>query len=111
WRPGVPLAAGAPGPAPIAGARQAPPAAHPPGREWLALPLEPRWVARHLARESRLPAATVLVPAAAAWVAGLGLLPLPRLLALALGFALAVELAARAACALALTSAAHAAGS
>src|SRR5262249_36983545 len=91
--------------------RQVALAAQPPGPEWLALPLEPRWVARHLARESRLPAATVLVPAAAAWVAGLGLLPLPRLLALALGFTLAFELATRAACALPLPSAGHAAGS
>jgi len=94
----------------IAGARNIALAADPPGPEWLALPVEPAWVTRHLVRESRLPALSAFVPAAAAWIAGIGLLPFPRLLALLLGFLLAFWLATHVACALALRSSAHATG-
>ena len=86
----------------IAGSRQVTLAADPPGPEWLALPVEPVSVERHLRSESRLPALTVLVPMAAAWVAGIGLLPPLTLLAIAAGSALAWDLSTRVACALAL---------
>ena len=99
------LAAGA-----IAASRQVTLAAAPPGPEWLALPVEPALVERHLAREARLPALPLVAPATAAWLAGWGLLPLGSLLAMPLAFALAFWLVTRAACALALRATAGAAG-
>lgn len=72
-----------------------------PGPEWLALPAPPALVVAHLAREARLPALAVLPPAAAALAAGAGLLPPLSLVALGAGFALAWELATRAAAKLA----------
>ncbi|HTR97273.1 MAG TPA: hypothetical protein VMH61_05175 [Candidatus Acidoferrales bacterium] len=59
----------------------------PPGPEWLALPVPPALVARHLASEARWPAATVFAPALAALLAGIGLLPALWLVLLAAGFA------------------------
>ena len=70
----------------LAASRQVALAAEPPGPEWLTLPVEPRHIQRHLAREARLPALTVFVPAVAAWLAGLGLLRWQALALLALGF-------------------------
>lgn len=92
------LAACVLGGASLAAARQSALVADPPGPEWLALPVPPAHVERHLARESRLAALAVVVPAAAAWLAGFGLLPLAWLLALAAAFALAFEIATRLAC-------------
>ncbi len=85
-------------------------ASAPPGPEWLALPLEPARIERHLDAEARLPALGAVVPAAAACLAGVGLLPVWALALLALGFALALALATRLACALVLLAAARAAG-
>jgi hypothetical protein len=82
----------------LAATRQVALAAAPPGPEWLALPLAPVHVERHLAREACLPALTVFVPAAAAWLAGFGLLGLPWLGLLALAFPLVWWLVARGAC-------------
>jgi hypothetical protein len=101
-RLGVTLALGVLGAGVIAHARQVTLASAPPGPEWLALPVEPRWVEQHLAREAALPALTVIVPMAAAWIAGLGLLSPLTLLALAVASALAFALVTRLACALAL---------
>jgi len=84
--------------------------AAPPGPEWLALPVEPAIVDRHLAREARLPALAVVIPAAAAWLAGFGLLPVSALLLLPITFALALALVTRLACALALRVAARGSG-
>ena len=98
----VTLAAGVLAAGAIAGSRQVTLAAAPPGPEWLALPVEPSWVERHLASEARLPALAPLVPMAAAWVAGIGLLSPLTLLALAAGSAVALALVTRLACALAL---------
>ena len=50
----------------IAARRQVTLAAAPPGPEWLALPVPPEHVERHLARESRLPALPLVAPATAA---------------------------------------------
>jgi hypothetical protein len=85
-------------------------AARPPGPEWLALPVEPARVEAHLAREARVPGLAVCVPAAAAWLAGFGLLGAGALAALALGFAAALALLLRLACALALALSAAASG-
>jgi hypothetical protein len=101
-RLGVSLALGVLAAGVIAHARQVTLASAPPGPEWLALPLEPAWVERHLASEARLPALSVLVPMAAAWIAGFGLLSPLRMLALAAGSAVAFALVTRIACALAL---------
>jgi len=79
----------------------------PPGPSWLALPIESRALARHLAWDSSVPAALVAVPAAAGLVAAFGLIPAWWLGLLAaafvwllieftrLGCALAVRFAAR----------------
>jgi hypothetical protein len=94
----------------IAGTRRAAIADHPPGPEWLALPLPPPAIARHLAREAMAPARAVLVPAAAAWLAGWGLLPPFLLVVFSLGFVLVLELSFRLACAIALRASARARG-
>jgi hypothetical protein len=94
----------------IAASRQVALAAAPPGPEWLALPVEPVHVERHLAREARLPALPLAVPAAAAWLAAWGLLPPGTLLVLPLGFALAFWLVTRVACAMALRTTTGATG-
>ena len=94
----------------LAASRQTAIAEHPPGPEWLALPVPPAEVERHLAREARLPALAVFTPAAAAWLAGAGLLPAVHLAALALAFPVAWWLLTRAACFLALRRAARASG-
>jgi hypothetical protein len=101
-RLGVTLAVGVLAAGVIAHSRQVTLAADPPGPEWLALPVDPARVARHLAAEARLPAATVLVPIAAAWVAGFGLLSPLTLVALAAATALAFALVTRFACLVAL---------
>lgn len=85
----------------LAASRQVALAAEPPGPEWLALPVSPARVERHLAREARLPALAVFVPAFAAWLAGWGLLGVPTLALLAVAFPLGWWLATRAASALA----------
>ncbi len=82
----------------LASTRQTALAARPPGPEWLALPAEPALVERHLAREACLPAYAFVVPAAAAWLAGVGLLPWWALLAFAVAFPLILYGALRAAC-------------
>ncbi len=94
----------------LAASRQVALAAAPPGPEWLALPLAPAHVERHLAREARLPALAVLVPAAAAWLAGCGLLHVTTLVLLAVAFLPAWALVTRAACWLALRAASPATG-
>lgn len=94
----------------LAAERQTALAAAPPGPEWLALPLEPAHVERHLAREARLPALALFVPAAAAWLTGLGLLSALWLTALATLFPVAWWLAVRAACFVALRRAVAADG-
>src|SRR5262245_44808289 len=86
----------------IAASRQVTLATDPPGPEWLALPVEPVWVERHLASEARLPALAPLVPTAAAWIAGVGLLSPWVLIGLAASTAVAFALVTRIACALAL---------
>jgi hypothetical protein len=94
----------------LAAARQTALAAAPPGPEWLALPVPPAAVERHLGREARLPALAVFVPAAAAWLAGVGLVPVLMLGALALAFPIAWWLVARLACLVAWRRAASATG-
>ena len=59
----------------IAGHRQSARIAAPPGPEWLALPVEPGRVVRHLQAEARLPALAALPPGLAALAAGAGLVP------------------------------------
>ncbi len=86
-------------------------AARVPGSEWLALPVDPARVMRHLLGESRLPALAVIPPALATLAAGGGLLPAWWLGLLAAGFALAwiecTRLAAAAARAAAARRARH----
>ncbi len=55
--------------------RQAVLAARLPGPEWLALPIPPMLVARHLLAEARLPAMALAPFALSIWCAGLDLLP------------------------------------
>ncbi len=88
----------------LASARQSALLTDPPGPEWLALPVEPARVERHLAGEARLAALAAVVPAAPAWLAGFGLLPAAWLVALALGFAAAFAAATRLACSSVLRS-------
>jgi hypothetical protein len=85
-------------------------AVDPPGPEWLALPVEPAQVGRHLDTEALVPALGTAVPAGAAWLAGWGLLPAGTLVLLAPGFALALAFATWLACALALLAASRAKG-
>jgi len=94
----------------LAATRRAALLADPPGPEWLALPLAPEVVERHLAREAAAPGRVVLVPALAAWWAGAGLLPVPAMALLALATWLALEAALRLACATVLVSASGASG-
>jgi len=79
-----------------------------PGPEWLALPVAPALAAGHLGADSRLPALAVLPPAAAALLAGVGLMPLAWLAGLAVAFALAWTLATRGAAALLVRTSRHA---
>ena len=94
----------------IAAARQAAIAARVPGPEWLALPVPPARVARHLLTESRLPAYGAFPPALAVIVAGAGLVPWWWLLLLAVAFAVTWLEATRVATALARRMAAPAGG-
>lgn len=94
----------------LAAERQTALAGSPPGPEWLALPVEPAHVERHLARESSAPALSMFVPATAAWLTGLGLLSALWLAVLALAFPLAWWLAVRASCFVALRRAVAADG-
>ena len=94
----------------LAASRQVALAAAPPGPEWLVLPLAPAHVERHLAREARLPALAVFVPASAAWLAGCGLLSGSRLTLFAFAFPIAWWLVTRSACWLALRAASPATG-
>jgi hypothetical protein len=59
-----------------------------PGPEWLALPVPPESVRRHLAAEARLPALATFPVAIAVLVAGIGLVTPAHLAALATGHAL-----------------------
>ena len=68
----------------------------PPGPPWLALPITPRALARHLAWESAFLAGWMAVPAAGFWLAATGLIPAAWLISLAAPFALILILAARA---------------
>ena len=72
----------------LAAGRMATHAAHPPGPEWLALPIEPAQVEAHFRREASFVATACFLPAAAAWLAGIGLVPAPWLILLALVFPL-----------------------
>ncbi len=83
-----------------AGARMAVLLRRRPGPEWLALPVPPALVGAHLAAEARLLAMLGLPFAAAALLAGAGLLAPWRLALLAAAFALAWRLAAGVAAAL-----------
>ena len=94
----------------IAVARQVSLLADPPGPEWLSLPVSPAAVERHLANEASAPARAVAVPAAAAWLAGWGLLPVSWLVLLAAGFVLVLESALQLSCAMALRASAGAVG-
>lgn len=67
---GIALAAGT-----LAHWRQSVLVARLPGPEWLALPVHPAVVARHLQHEARVPAVAMAPLAAAAWLAGLDRLP------------------------------------
>lgn len=90
------------GAAALASARQSAIALDPPGPEWLALPLDPALVERHLAREASAPGFAFAVPAGAAWLAGIGLLPAGALVLLAIAFPLVAHAAMRLACHLTL---------
>lgn len=94
----------------LAASRQTVIAEHPPGPEWLALPVPPAEVERHLVREARLPALALFAPAAAAWLAGVGLLPPVHLAVLALAFPAAWWVLTRAGCFVAWRRAARAGG-
>ena len=76
-------------------------AAAPPGPEWLALPLPPERVARHLDGEAQWPAVAAFIPAIAAIAAGAGLVPAAALPVLAIAFTSAWWLATTAAVAIA----------
>ena len=76
-----------------------------PGPPWLALPIPARVIAGHLARTSRLLALWTALPALAIVLAGVGVVPGPISAALAVGFAVALDLAARAGCAIAFRAA------
>jgi hypothetical protein len=60
-----------------------------PGPEWLALPVAPARVGRHLLTEARVPALAAFPPAAAALATGAGLVPPGWIALLAAGFAVA----------------------
>jgi hypothetical protein len=79
----------------------------PPGPPWLALPLPPRLIARHLSWNSRLHAWWVAVPAAGVFVACGGLLPIGWILLMAAAFLVLVLEASRLGCAVALGIARH----
>lgn len=66
-----------------------------PGPEWLALPLPPEVVGRHLVFEAQLSAAATLPAALAVLVAGAGFVPSPYLVLLAVGYALLAWLLSR----------------
>ena len=76
--------------------------------EWLALPIPPPHLARHLAWESRTVVAWALVPALAAIVAAAGLVPASWLVVLAVSFVALLVAAGHAGCALAAHFAARA---
>lgn len=80
-----------------------------PGPEWLALPVEPARVMRHLLSESRVPALGAVPPAIAVLLAGVGLMPAWWLALLAAAFAVAWLECTRIATALVRLGAAHAA--
>lgn len=66
-----------------------------PGAAWLALPIPPRVLERHLRWDARRIAGWALVPALGVVAAAIGLVPASRLVPLAAGFALALWAAAR----------------
>lgn len=68
----------------------------PPGPSWLALPITPRALARHLAWESSFIGWWMVIPAAAFWVAAVGLIPVVWWILVPIPFAAALRLAARA---------------
>jgi len=68
----------------------------PPGPAWLALPISPKALARHLAWESSFIAGWMVVPAAAFWIAAAGLIPVLWWILVAPPFAALLLLAARA---------------
>ncbi len=82
----------------------------PAGPEWLALPLEPRQLASHLAWEARPPGWLVVPPALAVLVAAWGLAPAWMLALLATAFAGALAAGGRVAAGLAFRAVATAAG-
>jgi hypothetical protein len=75
--------------------------AGPDGPAWLALPIAPPALARHLAWNDAWHALPVTVPAAGVTLAGWGLVPAPALVILAAGHAIALVAGARAGCTMA----------
>ena len=71
---------------------------------WLALPIPPPAIARHLAWEARRIVPWVLVPALGAVVAAVGLVPAPLLLFIAAAFAALLVPAGQAGCAAVISS-------
>jgi len=85
----------------LAGTRHAARLHDPPGPPWLALPLPPEWLARHLAWESRAFALGAIPAAPGILFAAVGLVPLWWLGLLAAAFVWMVLVAGRIGCALA----------
>jgi hypothetical protein len=69
---------------------------------WLALPVSTRELSAHLSRMSQIQAAWLLIPALAVLAAGIRVVPWYRLLMFGAGFVIALLLATRLACELAL---------
>lgn len=90
----------------LAATRHAHLVARPPGPAWLALPLDPSRVARHLLVEARGPALVAFPPAAAALLAGIGLVPWTWLALMAAAFLVAWLECTRLAAAISLRAAA-----
>jgi hypothetical protein len=84
-------------------------ATRPAGPEWLALPLEPASLERHLAWESRSPLLWLTVPALGVLAAAVGLLPAWWLALLAAAFAWLLLESGRLGCAIGYRVARHAA--
>ena len=68
---------------------------------WLALPIPPDVLARHLARDARRIVPWALVPALGAFAAAVGLIPFPLLMLIAAGFVALLVPAGHAGCAIA----------
>ena len=80
----------------------------PPGPPWLALPLPPELLGRHLAFDSSAPALALVVPAAGVLLGAAGLAPAWWLAGCALAFAVSLAAAVGLGCAIAFRTAAAA---